>query len=719
MGDKMAEEQDLENKAEPAKVKAPENAEAKEQNDKKEPVQSSAESVAKEPMTEQEAAKELQEKNATLAFQALSKKEMTEADKAFIADALSNDPNFLISKEFMAKIAPLDMNRCPTAEGEYQGYIAKSAQQLESTSQVLENLNALQQEGKIPVQKNGKTQVQHLIDESRLPNGETLGTQTVKNVMLLKAMQNDPAYPDKKGVSELEFNSGFLLERMYIKDELGANPNRRNSMGQKVGELMKSHLDDKKKRATLNVESTERKPLTVEQLKAKPYQKTLSRDELKVAQYRGTLTAEQAEQLKKMDNKDKEAEVKNQPGDWDKPQKRENNDKFKDEDVVKYMYEDWFLGGASWLCNAVENKVLGLIDNAANIFVESANRNRKLAAEIKDENLKNSINLLTDFDQVAAAVKKGKKDAYTAKAQNFGSIFDDLAQNIDSPNPQWKHQFDPKFIQALKADPKRHDFIKFGKEKILSDMSILQATDELSATITQIEMKDEFMRNIKAWKEDSKTLKTTEQLQAELEQRTIERQKKMLKAVSIITEDTRLIAEIAYESIQNPKLTKEEFIREQVSKSINDFLKEQQEQAKLLAEKQQEEVSKQNLDGRGKKDTDRGIKKGIKTMDSQLDTIISKGKMYEKEEFTDEKSSERIEKKTSLFEEAKAQNVPSVFEKYGELNALDASVIAARRHNNTDRKQQLAAFKERFENRDKKATIDKRIADMQQGASRD
>lgn len=715
MGDKMAEEQDLENKTEPANNKP----EVIEQTEKKEPVQNSAEPVAKESMTEQEAINDSREKLATQAFQALSKKEMTEEDKAFIATALSNDSNLLIGKEFMAKIAPLDMNRCPSAEGEYQGYIANATQQLESTSQVLENLNALQQEGKIPAQKNGKTQVQHLIDESRLPNGETLGTQTVKNVMLLKAMQNDPAYPDKKGVSELEFNSGFLLERMYMKDELGANPNRRNSMGQKVGELMKSHLDDKKQRKTLNVESTERKPLTVEQLKAKPYQKTLSRDELKVAQYRGTLTAEQAEQLKKMEDKNKEAEVKNQPGDWDKPQKRDNNDKFKDEDVVKYMYEDWFLGGASWLCNAVENKVLGLIDNAANIFVESANRNRKLAAEIKDENLKNSINLLADFDQVAAAVKKGKKDAYTAKAQNFGSIFDDLAQNIDNPNPQWKHQFDPKFVQALKADPKRHDFIKFGKEKILSDMSILQASDEISSTITQIEMKDEFMRNIKAWKEDSKTLKTTEQLQAELEQRTIERQQKMLKAVSIISEDTRLIAEIAYAGIKNPKLTKEEFIREQVSKSVNDFFKEQAEQAKLLAERQQEEIAKQNLDGRGKNDTDRGIKKGIKTLDSQLDTIISKGKMYEKDEFTDEKSSERIEKKTSLFEEAKAQNVPSVFEKYGELNALDASVVAARRQNNTDRKQQLEAFKERFEKRDKKATIDKRIVDMQQGASRD
>ena len=72
-----------------------------------------------------------------------------------------------------------------------------------------------------------------------------------------------------------------------------------------------------------------------------------------------------------------------------------------------------------------------------------------------------------------------------------------------------------------------------------------------------------------------------------------------------------------------------------------------------------------------------------------------------------------------MFEEAKAQNTPCIFEKYGDIIALEADVLAARKQKNTDRKQQLEQFKAKFENRDKKAEIDKRITDMQRGASRD
>ena len=650
-------------------------------------------------------------------FELLSQEKLTDESKQKIAGILKEDTNVLTSPEFMEKFALKDMNLCPKEDS--AAYIESSANQLKLTSRVLENLNNMHSEGLIETTKNGKTPVQHLIDESKMPNGETLGTQTVKNVMYLRAMQTDPAYPDKQAINNLEFDTSFLLEQMYMKDEYGANPNRRNASGQKVGELMKSHLDDKKHLKALTGQATDRQPLTVEQLKEKPYQKTLSRDELKVAKYRGTLTAEQAEQLKKLENQDKEADVKNQPGDWDRPQKRDSNDKFTDGDVVDYMYKEWFLGGASWICNGIENKVLGLIDNAANIFVESANRNRKLAAEIKDENLKNSIGLLNEFDRVAEAVKKGKKDAYTNKSQNFASIFDDLAQNIDNPNPQWKHQHNPQLIQTLKADPKRHEFINSGKAKLLSDISILQAADALSTTITQIEMKDEFMRNIGAWKEDKKTLKNTEQLKEELERRSIERQKKMLKAISVISEDTRLMAEIAYEGIKNPKLSKEEFIRAQVTASVHGFLREQAEIVKQLSQRQQQEVNDKHLDGRGEKDTDRGIKKGIKTLDDQVETLISKGKMYEGSEFAEEKSTQRIAKQTSLLEEAALQNTPSIFEKYGDIVKLEADVLATRKQKNLDRKQQLEQFKAKLESRDKKAEVDKRIVDMQRGASRD
>ena len=93
--------------------------------------------------------------------------------------------------------------------------------------------------------------------------------------------------------------------------------------------------------------------------------------------------------------------------------------------------------------------------------------------------------------------------------------------------------------------------------------------------------------------------------------------------------------------------------------------------------------------------------------------------MYEGNEFADEQSSQRITKRTSLLEEAAFQNTPSIFEKYGEIVTLETNVLATRKQKNLDRKQQLDQFKAKLESRDKKAEVDKRIVDMQRGASRD
>ena len=48
--------------------------------------------------------------------------------------------------------------------------------------------------------KNGKTPAQQVLDEGYLPNGETIGTQTIKNITLLRAMRSDEKYPNKDGV---------------------------------------------------------------------------------------------------------------------------------------------------------------------------------------------------------------------------------------------------------------------------------------------------------------------------------------------------------------------------------------------------------------------------------------------------------------------------------------------------------------------------------------
>ncbi len=106
----------------------------------------------------------------------------------------------------------------------------------------------------------------------------------------------------------------------------------------------------------------------------------------------------------------------------------------------------------------------------------------------------------------------------------------------------------------------------------------------------------------------------------------------------------------------------------------------------------------------------------MKILNDRLDTIIQKGEMYKSSEFEREKSAGRVEKTTTLFEEAQKQNAPSVFEAYrGLVDEAEASV-KARRDANEDRKQQLAAFKSRLDMRDGQNTVDSKIALMQAAA---
>lgn len=689
--------------------------------------------MAEEQMTEEDIKKK-REKNAEAVYQALSKKTMTEADKTAVGAVLNEDPNFLLSPEFMAKIAPKDMNRCPQ-EG-YAEYIDVASKQLELTSTVLANLDALQKEGGIGSAKGGKTQVQYLLDEGKLPNGETMGTQTVKNIMYLRAMKKDEAYSDKDAVNSFHESSMNMLRDMYSTGgPYAANPNRRNVTGQKIGDLMNMHLGSEK--------NPERRVSTVADLKAKPYQTTLTeadadkfkakdtskdRKELNVESgrkaltieqllekaYREGLTVEEAGQLKQVEKPKKEADMVNEDGDKNTKKREPSSDKFKDEDIVKYMYEDWFLGGASMLFNKIEDRVLGIIDSACEIAASTKAKRDEMKKEIKDAKIKNAVTQVGNLEDIYEAYNRGKHDVYGAKKDKYDDMFADLKENIGKQNPQWRYQFDPQFIASLNANPEQAKlFTEVGPEAIKAQINILERLDKLSAMATRISMTDQYMRDEKAWLNDKKEPKTNDEMKDELAAGTLAHQKKLQKAIAVISEDTRIMAEIAYAGIQNPTMSKEEFIQSQVNKGVNDFLTEYTEDLKKIEAQQNKEIEEQHFSGRGNKGPDKQIKDGLQILNDRLDTIIQKGEMYKSSEFEREKSAGRVEKTTTLFEEAQKQNAPSVFEAYkGLVDEAEASV-KARRAANEDRKQQLAAFKSRLDMRDGQNTVDSRIALMQ------
>ena len=634
-----------------------------------------------DPKTEKE--NDMKEK-ANKLFEMLSQKDMSAETKTAVAGIIKENPDILISKEFMEKMAINDMNKCP--KDGYQEYVKQSSDQLATSRQVLDNLHAMHKEGVLDTVKSGKTPVQYLLDEGRLPNGETLGTQSAKNIISLRAMQKDENYPDKEGITNLHNESTSLIQGMYANGGYGANPNRRNAKGEKMSDLMERHLGNVKK--------------------------PMSREDLEVGAYRGTLTAEQADQLKKLQNK-KEADVNENMGDVKRPEKRKSKDKFSDGDVVKYMYEEWLLAAASWLFNKVEDRVLGVIDDACAIVVTNAAARRNKEREIKADRLKATHGRVGDFDSMFEAVNNGKSSAYNYKKANFASIFEDLNANLRNPNPKWKHQHDPQFIENLKNNPNAQEFLANAPKKLNAQIKLLETTDKLAMIITRLEMTDEFMRSDNAWN-NGKEAKTQDELKADFDARSLAKQKMILKGISTISEDTRLLAEVAYDGLANPTMPKEEFIQQHINQEVNTWLTGLSEKASGLLEKQEQELQNNMFAGRGKGAPDAAVKKGIKELNATVEQAINKGNVYDKEEFTDEGSKKRIKAVCGLYDEAVAQNTSGVFDRYKELNQINQEALDAMRAKNITRKQALEAMKSRLAERDGK-TVDARIAAYQQG----
>lgn len=640
--------------------------------------------------------KEMKEKADKL-FELLSSKDISKENQEAVVAIIKENPGLLVSKEFMERMAPLNMNKCP--DNGVDSYVQQSSEQLKKVGNVLENLDALHKADKIGKMPGGKTPVQYVIDNGSLPNGEILGTQVVKNIIYLRALQNDEQYADNAGLQQYLTDNEALLGKMYKKNEYAANPNRRNFVGQKVGELIESHMD----------KHSDTRSLKVDALRDSPAQKNLSREELETALYRGTITAEQKALLDNKKKEEKAADVKAQPGDVQRSNREKSNDKFKDEDVIKYMYEDWLLGGASWLFNKVEDFTLGVVDSGCDIFVESCKKRGKLKKEL-EEVADKARNRVSDFGDIYTAVRKGRNEAYDKKTENYTSIFDELGKVIADPDYKPTHNFDPSFIAKLRADPKAAEFIKAGEARIAGQIKTLKIVDDIALTMKSVEMTNQMMLDPKAWLNADGKPKTQAELQTELEHGSIAYQKKMMKAIAIITEDARLKAEMAYERLTGDKPDFNDFVQNCINADVNKFIQDVSKQVNKAAKQQGKEVEAGNFKDRGSKT---GPSEQVTTHLSAavrlIDETIERGTIYTAAEFTTEKSDRRVAATCSLYEEAKAQNIPSVFEKLDELRSYHQETLDSRKSDMDARRRHLEQMKAKIIGRDGQRPVERQI----------
>lgn len=341
-------------------------------------------------------------------------------------------------------------------------------------------------------------------------------------------------------------------------------------------------------------------------------QDSLSVENWKDAQYQGkTLTVEQ-QKAKDAYNK-KIAEMKNVNGDRKKEKRELSKDKFKDEDVVKYMYEDWFLGALSWICNKVEEKTLGLIDTAANVWLERHNRRVSETQASKDEKLKAAREKLETFNQNTRGSNSpddghgpsGLDDLVSSQTSGYQKVFNELEKKLKGePYDETVLHADEPWVKDLEAHPeKAAEFLEKAPQELENRVKMVEGIGKLSATMTALEMSDEMMRQDKKWRGEDGEYRSDEDLHREFVDRSVNRFEKIKEALDSINQDP------SYQTA------------EQRNAAVNEFLQKLSEKTKKLQEKQLKNVD-QNLFDAINKAPDKEVAKGIKEID---ETIARRG----------------------------------------------------------------------------------------------
>ena len=328
----------------------------------------------------------------------------------------------------------------------------------------------------------------------------------------------------------------------------------------------------------------------------------------KDAVYQGkTLTVEQKKAKEAYDKKI--AEMKNVNGDRKREKRELPHDKFKDEDVVKYMYEDWFLAGLAWICNKIEDKTLELIDTAGNLWLERHNRRLAETKAAKDEKLKAAREKIENFNQTTRGqnAPEGNRrptaldDIVAHHTEGYQRVFDELGKKLrNEPYDKTALNSSEPWVKDLEAHPeKAAEFLEKAPQELENRVKMVEGIGKLSAAMTSLEMSDEMMRRDKSWRGDDGKYRSDEELHAEFIARSVSRFEKIKDALESINQDP------SYQTA------------EQRNVAANEFLQKLSKNTKQLQEKQLKNIDQNRFDAI-KKAPNKEVEKGIKAMDEAI-----------------------------------------------------------------------------------------------------
>lgn len=354
-----------------------------------------------------------------------------------LAKILNDNPGILTSKEFMSKSLP-DVCKNP----ENLGLV-----DLDKTLNLVKQINAMEKEGLIAADDAKAFYGAH-----NPYTGDTIATYAAKNA----AAAYDKSCLDRSPEQNLSENaqaafaksaqdSADILNQMK---DMGIPMDLPNSKGQTIDDIAKfSQMKDadgnspiisgkplaRENSASVRENVSENGDLEVggESKEAgennkKPIEVKLGKKALKVNT--NAKKAENPEDEKNEGTVEDEDEEKAKHGPHD-------STPIKEEDIISYMYREWFLASMSWAINGAVNLACDAVDNLCDDFKKRYKRNEKLRDEEREKNR-------DDFSKAGKKFLFNGAQEHTSKykeqSSNTDAYWKDLYENLGKNPPKYK-----------------------------------------------------------------------------------------------------------------------------------------------------------------------------------------------------------------------------------------------------------------------------------------
>ena len=347
-----------------------------------------------------------------------------------LAKILNDNPGILTSKEFMSKSLP-DVCKNP----ENLGLV-----DLDKTLNLVKQINAMEKEGLIAADDAKAFYGAH-----NPYTGDTIATYAAKNAAaaydkscLDRAPKDNFSEQGQTAFAKSAQASADVLNQMK---DMGIPMDLPNSEGKTVNDIAKlSQMKD----ADGNSPIISGKPLDREN-SASVRENIDENGGLEVGgESKEALKVKVGKEALKINTKGKKAEnpedEKNEATVEDEDEEKAKHGPYdstpiKEEDIISYMYREWFLASMSWGINGAVNLACDAVDNLCDDFKKRYRKNEKIREEEKDKKR----------DDFSKAGKKFLLDGaqehtseYREQSNNTDAYWNDLYENLGKNPPKYK-----------------------------------------------------------------------------------------------------------------------------------------------------------------------------------------------------------------------------------------------------------------------------------------